>query len=89
MNILLWVAFTLTLIAFCVAGSVYFYMRRRKKKMLLQQALAEGKIQMKDLEEEAEEDNTDGDSPDKQFGKRDRRAVVLGEFRSTYAQAQQ
>ena len=36
MNILLWVAFTLTLIAFCVAGSVYFYMRRRKKKMLLQ-----------------------------------------------------
>ena len=36
MNILLWVAFTLTLIAFCVAGSVYFYMRRRKKKMQLQ-----------------------------------------------------
>ena len=36
---------------------------------------------MKDLEEEADEDNTDGDSPDKQFGTRDRRAA--------YAQAQQ
>ena len=50
--------------------------------MQLQQALAEGKIQMKDLEqEEGDGENTDGESPDKQIGLRDRRAA--------YAQAQQ
>ena len=52
-------------------ATIYCVMRQRKKKMQLQQALAEGKITMKELEEqELEEMRTEGNdvAPDKEVG---------------------
>lgn len=58
---MLWLGFTVALVAVVSIGLGYYVMRQRKKKMQLQQALAEGRVTLKEADEAA----TDEDSPDK------------------------
>ena len=61
----LWTGFSLALVVTIVAGIVYYYMRQRIKKLQLQQAVAEGKVSLREKDDEG----TDNEgAPDKQGG---------------------
>ena len=56
-SILIWLGFTVAVLALVVIGIIYCVMRRRRKRMMLARAIAEGKVTMKYEEERLTEGN--------------------------------
>ena len=61
----LWTGFSLALVITIIAFIVYYYMRQRIKRLQLQQAVAEGKVSLREKDDEGTENE---DAPDKQGG---------------------